>query len=54
MRELKYEVNGKIYNTLKLAPKGAKPILTDAPSDRATYDPERIAKLKAKLRAKHS
>ena len=54
MRELKYEANGRIYNTLKSAPKGAKPFLTDAPSDRATYDPERITKLKAKLREKHS
>jgi len=54
MRDLVYETNGKIYNTLKSAPKGAKPILTDAPSNKATYNPERITKLKAKLREKHS
>ena len=54
MKALKYEYNGTIYNTKRQAPEGATAIFVPVREDTATYKPERVAKLREKLRAKRA
>ena len=50
MRAVKYEYNGRVYNTLAEAPKGSKVILVTE-VEPIKVNPDRIARRRAAIRA---